>query len=104
MTAADTLARILTPDDIAGTPVLLVRDAGGAIRAFHNICRHRGAQLVSSLVNLVNGEDIDIVQRLHNGCRSPAMGGSVFSPVVEDTTHKFQRIVVERLLADAAAL
>ncbi len=53
------------------------------------------------LIDLVNGEDIDIVQRLHIGCRSPAMAGSVFSPVMEDTTHKFQRIVVERLMADA---
>ena len=55
------------------------------------------AQMID-LINLVNGEDIDIVQRLHIGCRSPAMHGSVFSPVMEDTTHKFQRIVVERLM------
>ncbi len=55
------------------------------------------------LINLVNGEDIDIVQRLHRGCASPAMHGSVFSPVMEDTTHKFQRIVAERLIADALA-
>jgi len=54
------------------------------------------------LINLVNGEDIDIVQRLHIGCKSPAMSGSVFSPVMEDTTHKFQRIVVERILENAA--
>ena len=58
-------------------------------------------QQMLDLIQLVNGEDIDIVQRLHIGCRSPAMAGSVFSPVMEDTTHKFQRIVVERLLADA---
>ena len=58
-------------------------------------------QQMIDLINLVNGEDIDIVQRLLIGCRSPAMTGSVFSPVMEDTTHKFQRIVVERLLADA---
>jgi hypothetical protein len=55
------------------------------------------------LIQLVNGEDINIVQQLHQGCVSPAMQGSVFSPVFEDTTHKFQRIVVDRLLADAAA-
>jgi choline monooxygenase len=55
------------------------------------------------LIRLVNGEDIDIVQRLHAGCTSPAMQGSVFSPVMEDTTHKFQKIVVERIFADAEA-
>ena len=60
------------------------------------------AQMVD-LINLVNGEDIDIVQRLHRGCASPAMAGSVFSPVMEDTTHKFQRIVAERILSDAKA-
>jgi phenylpropionate dioxygenase-like ring-hydroxylating dioxygenase large terminal subunit len=27
--------------------VLVVRDAGGAINAFHNVCRHRGSRLVS---------------------------------------------------------
>ena len=31
---------------VASGPVLLTRDRGGALRAFHNVCRHRGAQLV----------------------------------------------------------
>ncbi|UGQ13346.1 aromatic ring-hydroxylating dioxygenase subunit alpha [Yinghuangia sp. ASG 101] len=30
----------------AGTSVIIVRDAEGEIRAFHNICRHRGNKLV----------------------------------------------------------
>jgi choline monooxygenase len=60
-------------------------------------------QQMIDLIQLVNGEDINIVQQLHQGCVSPAMQGSVFSPVFEDTTHKFQRIVVDRLLADADA-
>lgn len=29
-----------------GVPILLVRDAGGVLRAFVNVCRHRGAVLV----------------------------------------------------------
>ena len=37
----------IKPLDIAGTPVILVRDAAGQVRAFHNVCRHRGTQLVS---------------------------------------------------------
>lgn len=31
---------------IAGRPIVVVRGADGAVRAFHNICRHRGAQVV----------------------------------------------------------
>ena len=32
--------------DAAGTSVIVVRDASGEVRAFHNICRHRGNKLV----------------------------------------------------------
>jgi phenylpropionate dioxygenase-like ring-hydroxylating dioxygenase large terminal subunit len=37
-------AWFIAPLTAAG--VLVVRDAGGALRAFHNVCRHRGATLV----------------------------------------------------------
>jgi choline monooxygenase len=33
--------------DIAGEPVLVVRDDAGALRAFHNVCRHRAAQVIN---------------------------------------------------------
>ncbi len=32
--------------EIAGSPIFLVRDEHGVARAFYNVCRHRGAQLV----------------------------------------------------------
>jgi choline monooxygenase len=32
--------------DIAGEPILVVRDAEGVLRAFHNVCRHRAARVV----------------------------------------------------------
>jgi len=32
--------------DVAGTPVLLTRDASGALRSFVNMCSHRGAVIV----------------------------------------------------------
>jgi len=33
---------------VAGSPVLVIRDDQGAVRAFHNVCRHRGSQLCRS--------------------------------------------------------
>jgi len=39
------------PLDIAGWPVLIVRTKAGEIRAFHNVCRHRGIRLVSDRTN-----------------------------------------------------
>ena len=32
-------------DDTAGVPVLLARQSDGSLKAFLNICRHRGARL-----------------------------------------------------------
>ncbi len=35
------------PIDIGGAPLIVVRGRDGAVRAFHNVCRHRGARLVT---------------------------------------------------------
>ena len=32
---------------VAGYPVFAIRDDAGRVRAFHNVCRHRGAQLLA---------------------------------------------------------
>lgn len=34
--------------DLAGQPILVLRDAEGQVRAFHNRCAHKGTQLVSA--------------------------------------------------------
>ena len=39
-------AQRLAVVDVAGESVLVTRDAGGALRAFYNVCRHRGSQVV----------------------------------------------------------
>ncbi|MEM7170421.1 MAG: aromatic ring-hydroxylating dioxygenase subunit alpha [Pseudomonadota bacterium] len=36
----------MKPIEIGGTPIILVRDRSKQVRAFHNVCRHRGTQLV----------------------------------------------------------
>jgi choline monooxygenase len=33
--------------DIAGEPIVVVRDDKGVLRAFHNVCRHRAAQVIN---------------------------------------------------------
>ena len=42
----------VVPVTVAGKPVLLVRDAEGAVRAFHNVCRHRCLTLVEEPCNV----------------------------------------------------
>jgi len=45
----------LLPYDLAGIPLLLLRDRAGAVRAFHNVCSHRGVQLVAEPRNTRGG-------------------------------------------------
>src|SRR4026208_2330028 len=33
--------------EAAGTPIVVVRGQDGVVRAFHNVCRHRGMRLVN---------------------------------------------------------
>jgi choline monooxygenase len=37
----------MQPIDLAGWPIVIVRDKDGEIRAFHNVCRHRCIRLVT---------------------------------------------------------
>jgi len=45
----------LVPYDFGGAPLLLLRDRAGTIRAFHNVCSHRGVQLVDAPRNARGG-------------------------------------------------
>lgn len=38
----------LHPTELAGVPLLMVRDRDGNLQVFHNVCRHRGVTLVES--------------------------------------------------------
>ncbi|MFT5111636.1 MAG: choline monooxygenase [Parasphingorhabdus sp.] len=40
----------MIPVEVAGQPLVLVKGPDNEIRAFHNVCRHRGARLVSEVV------------------------------------------------------
>ncbi len=36
------------PATVTGQPILVTRDKGGHVRAFYNVCRHRGSQLINA--------------------------------------------------------
>ncbi len=38
----------LMPIELIGRPILLARQRDGGIKAFHNVCRHRGVILVET--------------------------------------------------------
>jgi choline monooxygenase len=44
--ASDVDVRHALPTTLLGLPLVMVRDGEGALRVFHNVCRHRGYQLV----------------------------------------------------------
>lgn len=48
--------------DIAGQPLILVAQADGSIRAFHNVCRHRAGPLATC-----NGKGVSRLRCLYHG-------------------------------------
>ena len=61
-----------TAFDIQGRPVVALRDRGGELRAFYNVCRHRGHELLSG-----EGNTKTIVCPYHAWCYD--LKGNLFS-------------------------
>lgn len=55
---------------------------------------------LSEMWHDLNSEDIDVLERLQRGRRSPAYDGGRYSPWWEGPTHDFAGMVVEAVLAD----
>src|SRR5258708_7323075 len=63
--------------DLGPESVLVVRDRGGSIRAFHNVCRHRGARLLDGAGNCA------IITCPYHGWTYRHDGGLIGMPVRE---------------------
>ena len=49
---------------VAGDNVLIVRQDGDAVRAFYNLCRHRGTQLCDAELRVARGEHAHVAELL----------------------------------------
>lgn len=57
-------------------------------------------QALFDMWNDLNWEDINVIERLQRGRRSPAFDGGRLSPHWEGPTHQFGRRIVDKVLAD----
>ncbi len=84
--------------DVAGTPVVITRDASGAVRAMINVCRHRGGELVPEgtgrahrLTCPYHAWSYDL-----KGCLVGVYGEETFGGVDRDTMSLFALPAAER--------
>jgi choline monooxygenase len=87
--------------DIAGEPILVVRGDDGVLRAFHNVCRHRAAQVINQPEGKVtklrcryHGWTYDLAGRLRgvpefDGVEEFCRDEQGLSPVAVDTCGPF---------------
>ncbi len=66
--------------EIAGSGVLVLRDPDGDLRAFHNVCRHRGTRLVEA----ESGTGMVVVRCPYHAWTYDSAGNLVGAPHMED--------------------
>jgi len=73
--------------DVAGVPVVMTRDAAGAVRAMVNVCRHRGGELVPEGTGRANRLTCPYHSWSYdlNGCLRGVYGERTFGAVDRDS-------------------
>jgi Rieske 2Fe-2S family protein len=69
--------------DIAGESVIVVRDEDGAIRAFYNVCRHRGTRLCEQQQGKLDG----LIRCPYHAWAYDYSGRLVAAPQMDDLPH-----------------
>ncbi len=96
----------MIPVEVAGQPIVLVMAEDGKIRAFHNVCQHRGAKaekyaqardlIINNWTDL-NHEDIGIIERMQRGRASDGFDGGVLSPYWDPVQRHFARLITRAI-------
>jgi Rieske 2Fe-2S family protein len=73
--------------DVAGASVLVVRDRKGAVRAFHNVCRHRGTELCDQVAGRFSGS----IQCPYHAWTYDLDGTLIGAPLMEPTAPRTNR-------------
>jgi Rieske 2Fe-2S family protein len=66
--------------DVAGESIIILRDRGGELRAFFNVCRHRGTQLC----NLPSGQLSETIQCPYHAWTYSTDGRLIGAPHMQD--------------------
>ena len=78
-------SRLVKPGDfmvrnIAGESIIILRDRGGELRAFFNVCRHRGTQLC----NVTSGHFSETIQCPYHAWTYSTDGRLIGAPHMQD--------------------
>ncbi len=68
--------------EMAGSGVIVLRDAEGSLRAYHNVCRHRGTRILEA----ESGTGLTVLQCPYHAWTYDLEGGLVGAPHMEEAT------------------
>lgn len=84
--------------EVGGIPLFLLRGEDGVIRAFHNVCRHRGSRLLSLPFGNIGGKKISCPYHQWTYCSDGVLSRASHVPVQPDAaTHSLFPIRCETL-------
>ena len=66
--------------EVGGSGVILLRDGGGRLRAYHNVCRHRGTRILEA----ETGRGLTVLQCPYHAWTYDLDGGLVGAPHMDD--------------------
>jgi Rieske 2Fe-2S family protein len=83
--------------EVAGESIIVTRDSGGALRAFYNVCRHRGTRMCREQ----QGKFVARIQCPYHGWTYGLDGGLLGTPHMDEATFRREDYPLHGVHADA---